>query len=335
MLSDRRQRVLSALIEEYIAYALPVGSRTLVERYQLGVSPATVRNELSALEDAGYIIQPHTSAGRIPTDTGYRAFVDDLLDSGLAEDENATEDMIHELRNSATELDTLLEQTSSVLSRLTDCLSIVLAPSVMSQHIKQLSLISLNDYQAIIVMVTEDGQVINRHMDFSEPVDCDDLASVQALLNRCFVGKALNDIKLVVNEELLDAFKSPLALLVLDEVVLCLQENRNSRAHRLGVSSLLRKPEFSHSQSLIPIMQALEDDTILFHIFDEQPVEKSTMVKIGRETTAEQLSGVSVVASQFGRDEAAGIVAVIGPTRMDYTKVIQAVRAAQQVLQGI
>ena len=336
MLSDRRQRVLSALIEEYIAYALPVGSRTLVERYQLGVSPATVRNELSVLEDAGYIIQPHTSAGRIPTDTGYRAFVDDLLDAGVADaDSRATKDMINELRNSATELDGLLEQTSSALSRLTDCLSIVLAPSVMTQQIKQLSLVSLSDYQALVVMVTEDGQVINRHMEFTEPVDSEELASVQSLLGRCFVGKSLNDIKLAINEELLDAFQDPLARFILDEVILCLQESRGSRAHRLGVSSLLRKPEFSHSQSLVPIMQVLEDDTVLFHIFDEQPAEKNTMVKIGRENAAEELSGVSVVASQYGPDDAAGVVAVIGPTRMDYTKAIQAVHAAQQVLQDI
>ncbi|MEG0322431.1 MAG: heat-inducible transcription repressor HrcA, partial [Raoultibacter sp.] len=146
MLSDRRQRVLSALIEEYVARALPVGSRTLVERYQLGVSPATVRNELSVLEDAGYIVQPHTSAGRIPTDTGYRAFVDDLLESGIGTDELAYGNVIEDLKRSAGELDDLIENTSVALTRLTDCLSIVLAPSVLAFRIKQLSLISLTGY---------------------------------------------------------------------------------------------------------------------------------------------------------------------------------------------
>ncbi|MCL2827065.1 MAG: heat-inducible transcriptional repressor HrcA [Eggerthellaceae bacterium] len=333
MLSDRRQRVLSALIEEYVAYALPVGSRTLVERYQLGVSPATVRNELSVLEDGGYITQPHTSAGRIPTDAGYRAFVDDLLESGPVEAGDAA--MVEELRNSATELDSLFEKTSKALSRLTDCLSIVLTPSVISQQLKQLSLVSLNDYQALIVVVTEDGQVLNRHMDFTEPVEAEKLASLQGLFNRCFIGKSLKDMELAIDRELIDAFQDPLTHLVLDELILCLQENRSSKAHRLGVSALLQKPEFSRSQSLVPIMQILEDDTVLLHIFDEGLTSKSTVVKIGRENIAEQLSGVSVVASQYGRDEAAGIVAVIGPTRMDYSKAIQAVRAAQQVLQDI
>ena len=122
MLSDRRQRVLAALIEEYVARALPVGSRTLTERYKLGVSPATVRNELSILEDEGYIAQPHTSAGRIPTDFGYRTFVDDLLANDSLPDEERYRAVAEDLRKSASELDSLLEQTSSALARLTDCL---------------------------------------------------------------------------------------------------------------------------------------------------------------------------------------------------------------------
>ena len=195
MLSDRRQKVLAALIEEYVARALPVGSRTLTERYQLGVSPATVRNELSVLEDGGYIAQPHTSAGRIPTDQGYRAFVDDLLsqEGGEQEDERCQE-AADKLRKSASELDDLVEQTSEALTRLTDCLSIVLAPSVLDLHIKQLSLISLTPTNALVVVVTEDGQVFNRHMDFAEEVSSDELARVQHLLNEVFGGNTLHDI---------------------------------------------------------------------------------------------------------------------------------------------
>ena len=138
MLSDRRQRVLAALIEEYVARALPVGSRTLAERYKLGVSPATVRNELSILEDEGYIAQPHTSAGRIPTDFGYRTFVDDLLANDSLPDEERYRAVAEDLRKSASELDSLLEQTSSALARLTDCLSIVLAPTVLETRVKQI-----------------------------------------------------------------------------------------------------------------------------------------------------------------------------------------------------
>lgn len=336
MLSDRRQRVLAALIEEYVARALPVGSRTLTERYQLGVSPATVRNELSVLEDGGYIAQPHTSAGRIPTDHGYRAFVDNLLASDFeqtAPDERYRT-VANQLRESASELDALLEKTSSALTRLTDCLSIVLAPSVLNLHIKQLSLISLAPRRALVVLVTEDGQVFNRQMEFAEDVSPDDLAHVQRFLGEVFAGTTLQEIESRLGEGMVEAFRDPLVRMTLDEVLSCLQEGELSRAHHLGVSSLLAQPEFSQSQALLPVMQVLEDDTVLLHILDDTAKQASGVpcVRIGSENSAAALSGVSVVASRYGRGDAAGVVAVIGPTRMDYSKVIRAVRMASGAL---
>ena len=337
VLSDRRQRVLSALIEEYVARALPVGSRTLTERYQLGVSPATVRNELSVLEDGGYITQPHTSAGRIPTDFGYRAFVDNLLASDLAGDDERYRPVVDQLHRSASELDALLEQKSSALTRLTDCLSIVLAPSVLNLHIKQLSLISLSPYRALVVLVTEDGQGFNRQMDFAEEVSPDELARVQRFLAEVMGGKSLQEIEDGLGEGMAEAFRDPLVRMALDEVLSCLQEGDASRTHRLGVSSLLTKPEFSQSQALLPVMQVLEDDTVLLQILDDAARQGSgaPSVRIGRENDAAALAGVSVVASRYGRGASAGVVAVVGPTRMDYSKVIQAVRIASAALEDV
>lgn len=333
MLSDRRQRVLAALIEEYIAHATPVGSRTLTERYHLGVSSATVRNDLSALEDAGYITQPHTSAGRVPTDAGYRAFVDELLGSDLVKEEHPHEDVVDELRSSATELDALMERTSAALTRLTDCLSVVVAPSVVSSRLRQLSLISLSDRRALAVVVSEDGRVVNRQMSFNEDVLPDDLARVQNLLNAAFVGKTPAEIKGSFDAKTVEALRDPLVKLVLEELVDCLHERSDLRSHRVGMSSLLRMPEFSTAQALLPIIQVLEDDTVLLHVLDDVYDPASPfMIRIGRENASADLRGVSVVASQYGRGEGAGIVAVIGPTRMDYSKVIRAVRAAQHAL---
>lgn len=334
MLSDRRQRVLSALIEEYVARALPVGSRTLTERYALGVSPATVRNDLSALEDAGYITQPHTSAGRVPTDAGYRAFVDDLLSVGLAWEEAPHQDVVDQLRATATELDALMEQTSAALARLTDCLSVVVAPSLMAARIRQVSLVSLSDHRALIVLVAEDGQVANRQVSFADAVAPDTLARIQELLNRLLAGRSLAEARAAAHEAVPEALADPLVRLMLEEVAACVQESGLGRAHRVGVSSLLRKPEFAQAQALAPIMSALEDDTVLLHVFDDA-LDGSCApcaVRIGRENGAEALAGVSVVASPYGWGDGAGVVAVIGPTRMDYSLVIRAVRAAQRVL---
>lgn len=255
MLSDRRQRVLCALIEEYVARAMPVGSRTLAERYHLGVSSATVRNDLSALEGAGFITQPHTSAGRIPTDAGYRAFVDELISSGIADEEDPHSEIVNELRSSARELDALMEQTSAALMRLTDCLSIVVAPSVFSAHVRQFSLISLSNYSALIVIVAEDGQVLNRQISFAEEVLPDELASVQNLLNRVFAGKSPREFRAACDVQALEALRDPLAQYVLDEVLACLQESDIGRVRRLGISSLMKKPEFSSSSSLLPLMR--------------------------------------------------------------------------------
>lgn len=332
MLSDRRQRVLCALIEEYVARAMPVGSRTLAERYHLGVSSATVRNDLSALEGAGYITQPHTSAGRIPTDAGYRAFVDDLLSSGLAEEEDPHSEIVNELRSSARELDALMEQTSAALMRLTDCLSIVVAPSVLSAHVRQFSLISLSNHCALIVVVAEDGQVLNRQISFTEEVAPDELAAVQNLLNRVFAGKSPREFRAACEAQTLEALRDPLVQYVLDEVLVCLQESDIGRVRRLGISSLMKKPEFSSSSSLLPLMKALEDESVLDDVLGGHDDGVDVIVRIGEENASEDLSGVSVIASAYGRGEGEGIVAVIGPTRMDYSRVIRAVRAAQHVL---
>lgn len=236
MLSDRRQRVLAALIEEYVARAMPVGSRTLTERYRFGVSPATIRNELSALEEEGYISQPHTSAGRIPTDFGYRTFVDDLIESGQIGDDDKADEAIGRLRETAEELEDLLERTTKALAQFTDCLSVV----------------------------------------------------------------------------------SPAGLM---------------HPSRTGILSLMRQPEFAYTESLLPIMQVLEDDTVLLHVLDATAAESDApQVRIGSENETEELSGVSVVACRYGIGPDGGIVAVIGPTRMDYTKALAAVRIASRTL---
>lgn len=336
MLSDRRQRVLQALIEEYVARALPVGSRTLAERYRLGVSPATVRNELSALEDEGYIVQPHTSAGRVPTDYGYRAFVNDLLATGIvADDDDDYARVIAQLRDRATELDSLLERVSSVISQLTNCLSIVIAPSVLNLRIKQLTLISLHPRRAVVVLVTEDGRVFNRQMDFDINVAQDDLAHVQNFLNDALLGSTLKEVEEGLVRGMDESFRNPLVRMVLDEVLSCLTEDSAGRTHQGGISTLLAQPEFAQSEALLPVIQVLEEDTVLLRILEDAAGASDTTVRIGSENESESLSGVSVVASSYGRGSSAGVVAVIGPTRMDYSNVIRAVRAASAALQDV
>lgn len=187
MLSDRRQIVLRALIEEYIARALPVGSRTLVERYNLGISSATVRNELSLLEEMGYLAQPHTSAGRVPTDFGYRAFVDELLSEGNSDD--GEDALARELRESASDLDDLMDRTSQALARFTDCMTLLVPPRILSVNIRLVNLVLLTPQRLLTVIVTEDGQVFDRQMDLPRDYIEDEIGKTQEALNTILVGR--------------------------------------------------------------------------------------------------------------------------------------------------
>ena len=335
MLSDRRQIVLRALIEEYIARALPVGSRTLVERYNLGISSATVRNELSMLEDMGYLTQPHTSAGRVPTDFGYRAFVDDLL-SQESEGEGVDEDgpLAKELRSSARDLDDLMERTSQALARFTDCMTLLVPPRFLTVDIRLINLVLLTPQRLLAVIVTEDGQVFNRQMDLSRDYAQEEIEKTQALLNKVLSGKSLSSTSSEPPLDM-DAIHDDLFRLVMAEILACLKDQNAIKAHPLGISHLLGKPEFSDSSCLMPVLEELEGDTMLLRMFNDAVGSEEPVVRIGHENDSEALSSVSLIANRFGEAEHSGLILIVGPTRMDYSQVLKAVRAARNVLKDL
>ena len=221
MLNERRRRVLGALVEEYIASATPVGSKTLVDRYELGCSPATVRNELSILEETGYVVQPHVSAGRMPTDTGYRSFVDDLIEKG---DTALGEGDVSSRLQHLGEVDELMRETSSALTELTKCLAVVIAPSVSLARVKRVDLLSMAPRRALFVLITESGQVVNRSVELTEDTSPERLAEVERALNAAFDGKRASEIRKLLAE--LVAF--------LDHLHRTGGENRHSPADRTG-----------------------------------------------------------------------------------------------------
>lgn len=328
MLSDRRQLILRALIEEYIACAMPVGSRALVERYNLGVSSATVRNELSSLEEMGYLAQPHTSAGRIPTDFGYRAFVDDLLSH---EDFTADDSLINELRGAANDLDDLFDKTSAALSRFTDCMTLLVPPRFLSVDIHLVNLVLLAPQRLVAVVVTEEGQVLNRQIELPHEYSAEEVLRTQELLNRLLSGRSLS----AVPENLpfnIEEVHDDLFRLVMAEIFSCLKDQGAVKGHPLGMSHLLGKPEFSDSACLMPVLEELEGDTMLLRVFEEAMAQDAPVVRIGHENDSEALNSVSLIANRFGDKEHSGLILIVGPTRMDYSQVLKAVRAARSVL---
>lgn len=332
MLSDRRQIVLRALIEEYIARALPVGSRTLVERYNLGISSATVRNELSLLEEMGYLAQPHTSAGRIPTDFGYRAFVDELLSE--SDPDNGEDALARELRESASDLDDLMDRTSQALARFTDCMTLLVPPRILSVDIRLVNLVLLTPQRLLTVIVTEDGQVFDRQMDLPRDYSQDEIGKTQEALNNILVGTSLSstsgELPLGASGVHDDLFR-----MVMAEILACLKDQNAIKAHPLGISHLLGKPEFSDSSCLMPVLEELEGDTILLRVFNDAAASEEPVVRIGHENDSEALSSVSLIANRFGEAEHSGLILIVGPTRMDYSQVLKAVRAARNVLKDL
>ena len=249
-------------------------------------------------------------------------------------DEERYRAVAEDLRKSASELDSLLEQTSSALARLTDCLSIVLAPTVLETRVEQITLVSLTAFRAICVVVTEDGNVFNRQMDFTIPVGSDELSRIQVLLSKALCGKSLSDVERGLSFGMKRAFSDPLVRAVLDEVLSCIQEGQTGRTHQLGMMRASCAARSSRTPTrCCRVVQVLEDDTVLLHILDDlTSTDEDLSVQIGKENKTEGLSGSPLWRAAMDAERQRGVVAVIGPTRMDYSKVIQAVRAASAAL---
>ena len=337
MLNERRRRVLSALVEEYIRSAHPVGSRALVERYRLGCSPATVRAELSILEETGFVTQPHVSAGRIPTDTGYRSFVDELLERGAQE---ASSGVAPTSRQHAAEVDDLMRETSAALTRLTNCLAVTVAPKVTTARVKRLDLLSMSTSRALFVLITESGQVVNRSIELAAEASADRLAEVERALNAAFVGKRADEIRplrdaLELNQPVSGVTGQTDGIIarVVDEMLDALNEADRDRFYHVGVPALLAQPEFHDAERLRPLIEFLEDGIAVLEALSDVLGHTGLTVRIGHENRRAELGNVSLVATNYTAGSVDGVVGVIGPTRMDYNRAISAVRSAADGLE--
>ncbi len=330
MLSDRRRSVLAALVQEYVRCAQPVASRQLVERYDLRVSPATVRNELSVLEEVGLVYQPHVSAGRVPTDSGYRAFVDSMLETGrtaglTTEEVEAVHGQFIALEH---ELAEAMRETSTLLSRLTSYVAVVIAPALRRARIRRINLVWIADLRAVVVVVTDSGRVADRSVELPETVTSDQLAGVERLLNSALEGKFGEDVRSARGSvEAASDVPLRVAAVLIDEVLDCLVETDGDRVVTGGMPALLAQPEFADPRLVGPLLQLLEDGLATLQILTQVMSPGEIAVRIGAENPA-GLDRLSVVTAHYDAGGTGGVVGVIGPTRMDYPRAVSAVRAA-------
>lgn len=337
MLNERRRTVLSALVNEYVARVQPVGSKVLVERYRLGCSPATVRSELAALEETGFVFQPHTSAGRIPTDSGYRAYVDEVVvggAAGLARSE--AEGVRRYYAEVEHEIGDLLRETSVLLSRLTSYVAVVAAPALRRARIRRVTLVPMGLRRALVVVVTDSGQVANQTIDFGTDVAPDVFSSVEAYLSRALDGAVGGEAEKIRAEvDAMSGHEAAVAIRVLDVVLGCLAEADEDRVLTGGVSALLAHPEFAHPGAVRPLVGLLEDSMAMLRVLSDVMRTPEVEVRIGRENPALELEHASFVAARYGDGDRGGIIGVIGPTRMDYRRAMSAVRTISETLTGV
>lgn len=337
MLNERRRTVLSALVDEYIASVQPVGSKVLVERYHLGCSPATVRSELAALEETGLVFQPHVSAGRIPTDSGYRAYVDDVVGAGTQQLSTPEAEGVRryyaELEHELTDV---LRETSAMLSKLTSYVAVVAAPTLRRARIRRVTLVPLATRRALVVVVTDSGQIANRTIEFEGDVPAQALASVEAYLSRTLDGAMGGEAEAVRGTvDGVPGHEAHIALRVLDVVLECLAEADEDRVLTGGVSALLAHPEFNDPAAVRPLVGLLEDGFSLLSVLTEVMRTTGVAVRIGRENPTTALEHTSFVAARYGEGDSGGIIGVIGPTRMDYRRAMSAVRTVSDALTGV
>ncbi|GAB3998885.1 heat-inducible transcriptional repressor HrcA [Glycomyces albus] len=333
-MDERKLEVLRAIVEDYVATQEPVGSKTVAQRHALGVSAATVRNDMSFLEEAGYIHQPHTSAGRIPTDKGYRLFVDRL---GKIKPLSAAERRaVHRFLAEAIDLDDVVTRTVRLLSQLTHQVAVVQYPSLNRSSVRHLELVSLGHRRLMLVMITDTGRVEQRQFELSVELSEDDILELRKLINEQLTDKPLVDATRIIGGLIaqarpeLETAMAELARVLLDTVV----ARPDERVAVAGAANLARHQTY-FAGSLRSIMEALEEEVVLMQLLGRTDSGALLTVRIGDENELDDFRETSVVSAGYGPGSVVGHMGVLGPTRMDYPGTIAAVRAVARYVSEI
>lgn len=337
MLDERKRQVLQAIIDDYISTAEPIGSRTIARKYGLGVSPATIRNEMSDLEALGFLEQPHASAGRIPSAKGYRFYVDCLMGPQQVSDGDTV--LINQwFEQKVLRMDEAFQETVKILSRITKNVSLLVAPQAAVCKFKYLQFLPFDETRVVVLVVTDTGVMENRLMEVPKGTSHEELQRIAGAVNHWLGGLALPEIK----KSLLEKIKTDIMPRqeLLEGALSLLREatggaTSNEKVYLGGTTQLLNQPEFRDMEKVRNLLSMFEEEHLLYDILHTQD-GNGVIVTIGKENKYLGIQDCSVIQASFRLDgQTVGTLAVLGPTRMEYARTMAAIEFMQKHMELI
>ena len=329
ILNDREKAILRYVIHQFILTANPVGSRNIAKKYEVGYSPATIRNVMADLEEQGFLKHPHTSAGRLPTDRGYRYYVDSLMDPPEI-NEQAKSLINSELSNISSETNDLLRLTATILSELTNQLACVTFPKFENSVLKSIQIVPLSSSRILVVVAIESGMVKTITLEIDSTVSSQNYSSVQQFLNERLSGLKFKEIRETLKDRLLDFSKEqfkPIIRLFIDSVDKIFKDSQiNDQAYITGAKNIVKHPEFEGLDKLKGVIELIEDKDVIVHLMDStKSPDTAVNVAIGKESREIKFSDYSTITTEYSIGEATGTVGIMGPKRMEYSRMIATV----------
>lgn len=338
-LNDREHRVLEAVVRTYVETAEPAGSRTVARRFKLGISPATIRNTMSDLEDKGYLCHPHTSAGRMPTDVGYRLYVDSLLNLPRVFPADPQELRIELQGADRSGVELLIRRAAQVLGVLTNELGVAIGPGIKEATLERIELISVADGKVLLVLTLRAGGVRTVFVDVPTDIPPAALASVTQVLNERLSGLTLSQVRTTLSARLRDSAPAgdPTASELLNIFIQSADEwlelpAAENTLHLGRASILTEQPEFQSGSKLKGLLELTEQTDLLAGMLAARKGAQGLTVTIGAEHSDPALAGFTIVTSEYNIGELRGVIGVIGPTRMPYDRVISLVEGTSRLV---
>jgi heat-inducible transcriptional repressor len=337
-LSEREKSVLRYVIHQFILTANPVGSRNIAKYYDLNISPATVRNIMADLEDTGFLNHPHTSAGRIPTDKGYRFYVDSLMERPRLKSDDKK--IIRSgLDNVSEEVDDVLRITSVILSNITNQLACVTYPSFSEAILEKIQIIQISSKRILVVIGVKSGMIKTITLEMDSELNAEKLYFIQQYLNEKLAGLTFTEIKKTFPERVqdIDEVHRPIIRVFLDSIDKLFANVADSeRTIITGAKNILKQPEFENHEHLQGIIELIEDKDIIVHLMAKQNVQgNEVIIAIGKENIDEKLTDYSTISKKYTVGGVSGNVGIIGPKRMEYSKSIAAVLYIAELLSKV